>query len=200
MVIVGGFKNTGVDFLTPAKRMNSSRLVRFCGRTYCLPADCHYEKYLKDQFNLSPFDYWTTTNDSNDLVQVRLRLVGGKGGFGSQLRAQGNRMSSKKRAGNYEACRDLSGRRIRTVNQAKLINEYLQRKPELEAKKEQEIREKMEKAIRAPDQKIIFEDVDFLQTTRRVADEVELAVMEAIYGTDDLDEIDPDGKLPVRNS
>jgi esterase/lipase len=108
-------------------------------------------------------------------------------------------MSSKKRAGNYEACRDLSGRRIRTVNQARLINEYLQRKPELEAKKEQEIREKMEKAIRAPDRKIIFEDADFLQTTRRVVDEVELAVMEAIYGTDDLDGVDPNGKLPVKH-
>lgn len=190
---------SGVYFSAPVKRMNSSRLVRFCGRTYCLPAECHYETYLKDHFNIGPHDYWTT-NISSDLVQVRLRLVGGKGGFGSQLRAQGNRMSSKKRAGNYEACRDLSGRRIRTVNQAKLINEYLQRKPELEAKKEQEIREKMEKAIRAPDQKVIFEDVDFLQTTRRVADEVELAVMEAIYGTDDLDEIDPNGKLPARNS
>jgi hypothetical protein len=46
------------------------------------------------------------------------RLVGGKGGFGSMLRAQGGRMNAQKTT-NFEACRDLQGRRIRTVNDAK---------------------------------------------------------------------------------
>jgi len=46
------------------------------------------------------------------------RLSGGKGGFGSMLRAQGGRMSSQKST-NTDACRDLSGRRIKTVNEAK---------------------------------------------------------------------------------
>lgn len=127
-------------------------------------------------------------------MDVRLRLLGGKGGFGSQLRAQGNKMSSKKRAGGYEACRDLSGRRIRTINQAKLIDEYLRKKPELEAKRDEEIRAKMEKAIRAPDERPIFKDVDFIKTSRDLADEVELAVQEALL-PEDVDVIDPLGKL-----
>lgn len=46
------------------------------------------------------------------------RLLGGKGGFGSMLRAQGGRMNAQKTT-NFEACRDLQGRRIRSVNDAK---------------------------------------------------------------------------------
>lgn len=49
---------------------------------------------------------------------LSLRVFGGKGGFGSMLRAQGGRMASQKTT-NYEVCRDLSGRRLKTVNEAK---------------------------------------------------------------------------------
>jgi hypothetical protein len=54
------------------------------------------------------------------LVSLRLtpRLVGGKGGFGSQLRAAGGRMSSRKTSNN-DSCRDLSGRRLSTIKEAK---------------------------------------------------------------------------------
>jgi len=45
------------------------------------------------------------------------RVRGGKGGFGSQLRAAGGRMSSGK-ATNVDACRDLSGRRLSTIKEA----------------------------------------------------------------------------------
>lgn len=172
-------------------------LVRLCGRVHSLPTDADVASFLLDSFAIHQDQYWTTS--SADIITVKLRLLGGKGGFGSQLRAQGNRMSSKKRAGNYEACRDLSGRRIRTVNQAKIINEYLKRKPELEAQKQEAIKEKMEKAIAAPDQKVIFKDLDFLQKSRAVTDEVELAVNEALFGAPE-DEYDPDSKekLPMK--
>ena len=54
------------------------------------------------------------------LVTLRLipRLRGGKGGFGSQLRAAGGRMSSQKTSNN-DSCRDLSGRRLSTIKEAK---------------------------------------------------------------------------------
>jgi hypothetical protein len=56
----------------------------------------------------------------NNLVTLRLtpRLLGGKGGFGSQLRAAGGRMSSQKTSNN-DSCRDLSGRRLSTIKEAK---------------------------------------------------------------------------------
>jgi hypothetical protein len=58
-------------------------------------------------------------NDSY-FISLRLtpRLLGGKGGFGSQLRAAGGRMSSQKTSNN-DSCRDLSGRRLSTIKDAK---------------------------------------------------------------------------------
>lgn len=59
------------------------------------------------------------SSTASNMVSLRLtpRLVGGKGGFGSQLRAAGGRMSSQKTSNN-DSCRDLSGRRISTVKEA----------------------------------------------------------------------------------
>ena len=59
-------------------------------------------------------------DNGGDLVTLRLipRLRGGKGGFGSQLRAAGGRMSSQKTSNN-DSCRDLSGRRLSTIKEAK---------------------------------------------------------------------------------
>ncbi len=128
-------------------------------------------------------------------VHVRLRLLGGKGGFGSQLRAQGNRMGSKKRAGGYEACRDLSGRRIRSINQARIIADYLRRKPDLDRERENEFNERMRRAIEAPDRKAIFTDVDYLRTARLAVDTAEAAVYEALLEQASLaseDDDDPD--------
>lgn len=50
-------------------------------------------------------------------VRLAVRLRGGKGGFASQLRAQGGRMSSNK-ATNNDSCRDLNGRRLSTIKEA----------------------------------------------------------------------------------
>ena len=50
-------------------------------------------------------------------LSVCVRIRGGKGGFGSQLRAAGGRMSTGK-ATNVDACRDLSGRRLSTIKEA----------------------------------------------------------------------------------
>ena len=70
------------------------------------------------------------------------KLCGGKGGFGSQLRAAGGRMSSKRKKNQGDSngsSRNLDGRRIRTINEAKSLAEYLAVKPDME-KKEKEKR------------------------------------------------------------
>jgi len=68
---------------------------------------------------LGPRDIDENEN-GNSLVSLRLvpRMRGGKGGFGSQLRAAGGRMSSQK-TNNNDSCRDLSGRRLSTIKEAK---------------------------------------------------------------------------------
>jgi hypothetical protein len=52
------------------------------------------------------------------IYNLSARLFGGKGGFGSMLRAQGGRMNAQKST-NFDACRDLQGRRVKAVNDAK---------------------------------------------------------------------------------
>ncbi|KNE64777.1 hypothetical protein AMAG_10119 [Allomyces macrogynus ATCC 38327] len=88
-------------------------------------------------------------HDANVFVQVLGRLCGGKGGFGSMLRAQGGRMSSKKTI-NYDSCRDLSGRRLKTVKDAKLMTEALEKIAEKEAEREARIAKKIEQGLNPP--------------------------------------------------
>ncbi|KAF5327913.1 hypothetical protein D9619_004022 [Psilocybe cf. subviscida] len=68
-------------------------------------------------------------NGSN-MVTLRLspRILGGKGGFGSQLHAAGGRMSSQKTSNN-DSCRDLSGRRLSTIKEAKKLADYIEHEP-----------------------------------------------------------------------
>ena len=101
-------------------------------------------KELSSTSNLPISTLLTTPNDTILPLRLSAPLCGGKGGFGSQLRAAGGRMSSKRKrnAGeNNGSTRNLDGRRIRTVNEAKALAEYLALKPDME-KKEKEARRK----------------------------------------------------------
>ncbi|KAK0674712.1 telomere stability and silencing-domain-containing protein [Cercophora samala] len=80
----------------------------------------------------------------DDFLSLRLSapLCGGKGGFGSQLRAAGGRMSKRKKTQEDNgSSRNLDGRRLRTITEAKALAEYLAIKPEMD-KKEREARKK----------------------------------------------------------
>lgn len=83
----------------------------------------------------------------DDLLPLRLShpTLGGKGGFGSQLRAAGGRMSSKRKKNqgdNNGSSRNLDGRRLRTVTEAKALAEYLAIKPEMEQKEKERRKER----------------------------------------------------------
>ncbi|XP_023513906.1 replication stress response regulator SDE2-like [Cucurbita pepo subsp. pepo] len=56
-------------------------------------------------------------------VHLLLRLLGGKGGFGSLLRGAATKAGQKK-TNNFDACRDMSGRRLRHVNAEKRLEEW----------------------------------------------------------------------------
>ncbi|TQS36690.1 hypothetical protein Golomagni_02850 [Golovinomyces magnicellulatus] len=89
---------------------------------------------------------------TSDLLCLRLGvpLCGGKGGFGSQLRAAGGRMSSKRKRGQgdeNDSSRNLDGRRLRTVNEAKALAEYLASKPELARREKEKRRKRWEQVI-----------------------------------------------------
>ncbi|KAK0540792.1 hypothetical protein OC835_000499 [Tilletia horrida] len=69
-------------------------------------------------------------NDA-DLVVLRVhaRMLGGKGGFGSMLRAAGGKMSAKQGQGNTDSCRDLNGRRLSVMKEAKALATYIENEP-----------------------------------------------------------------------
>ena len=88
----------------------------------------------------------------DDFLNLRLSLplCGGKGGFGSQLRAAGGRMSSKKKKNQGDSngsSRNLDGRRLRTVTEAKALAEYLSIKPDMERKEKEKRRQRWEQVV-----------------------------------------------------
>jgi hypothetical protein len=88
-------------------------------------------------------------------LRLTVPLCGGKGGFGSILRAQGGRMSSRKKQGREVngSSRNLDGRRLRTVTEAKALAEYLAIKPEMEKKEQDEKRKRWEDIVASTERK-----------------------------------------------
>ncbi|MCJ1230772.1 hypothetical protein MMC12_007446 [Toensbergia leucococca] len=92
------------------------------------------------------------SSDYDTFLPLRLSipLCGGKGGFGSQLRAAGGRMSSRRKKNqgeNNSSNRNLDGRRLRTVAEAKALAEYLALKPEMEKKEKEARRKRWEQVV-----------------------------------------------------
>lgn len=67
-------------------------------------------------------------------MYLLLCLHGGKGGFGSLLRGAATKVGQKK-MNNFDACRDMSGRRLRHVNAEKKVEEWLAEEKEQKLEK-----------------------------------------------------------------
>ena len=57
------------------------------------------------------------------VVRASLRVNGGKGGFGAMLKSMAKQAGSKKTT-DFGACRDLSGRRLRHVNDELILKKW----------------------------------------------------------------------------
>ncbi|XP_078493797.1 splicing regulator SDE2-like [Ciona intestinalis] len=108
---------------------------------------------------------------NGDYLAAKFRLLGGKGGFGSMLRALGSQIE---KTTNNEACRDLSGRRMRDVNNEKKMIEYVKQKAEKEREKEKKKIEKLEKCLVKP--KHFFNDPAYEKSLEQTSDNVENAL------------------------
>ncbi|KAF8455057.1 telomere stability and silencing-domain-containing protein [Kalaharituber pfeilii] len=147
---------------------------------------------------LSPYsDEPISTLTQNSLLPLRLgsTLPGGKGGFGSQLRAAGGRMSSRKKRGqeeNSDSCRNLDGRRLRTVKEAKALAAYLEIKPEMDRKEREKRRERWKKVVEQAERREAeergeevlggkrFEDTEWLDRTEEERERLREAVIKAM--------------------
>ena len=120
-LIIHNLSNTSIYYFDefPRKTIKSlySELNLNKDNTYLISEG----KLLKENFPLNDYD--------NKIIEVRIKLKGGKGGFGSSLRLQ---QATKKQTKNFDACRDLQGRRLRKVNQERQLNEWRMKKAEEE--------------------------------------------------------------------
>lgn len=130
------------------------------------------------------FIFQSNCNDMNNvhppIFNLLLRLPGGKGGFGAALRAQGGKMNSKKTT-NFEACRDLSGRRLGVVNGAKKLADFIEQEPERKKAKKQKLEEKINKGMKEFIPPIHrFDDQEFLKAHEEGLIDAEEAVQKGV--------------------
>lgn len=79
---------------------------------------------------------------NNSHVDILIPLLGGKGGFGSLLRAIGAQIE---KTTNRDACRDLSGRRLRDIKREDELRKLLELKEKLEEERREKKKAKLEK-------------------------------------------------------
>ncbi|KAJ7547863.1 hypothetical protein O6H91_08G107200 [Diphasiastrum complanatum] len=112
-------------------------------------------------------------------ITVLLRLRGGKGGFGSLLRGAATKAGQKKTS-NFDACRDMSGRRLRHVNAEKKLKEWKADVKERELEKVAEEFLKKERKKKHEDTGIVKDMEIFREATVRNMEEVESAVLSGL--------------------
>lgn len=118
-VLVSTFHPFGTVSLQLPRDAGISSLIDSLVERYAhFPSSCDLSFSLPSGVLLDSTSSFTDFDGEFLPLRISPKLLGGKGGFGSQLRAAGGRMSSQKTSNN-DSCRDLSGRRLSTVKEAK---------------------------------------------------------------------------------
>nr|ACO12248.1 C1orf55 homolog [Lepeophtheirus salmonis] len=115
----------------------------------------------------------------NSTVEAVWGLVGGKGGFGSMLRALGAQIE---KTTNKDACRDLSGRRLRDINDEEKLKDWIAKQGDREREAAEKKEGKLEKLRRIAngETKHEFHDPDYEKSREETAEKVHEAFAHAI--------------------
>ncbi|XP_005465984.1 splicing regulator SDE2 isoform X2 [Oreochromis niloticus] len=145
-------------------------------------------RHVLDRLVPLPEDFYVTRDgrrahlddplEHGAVYHLELRLVGGKGGFGSMLRALGAQIE---KTTNREACRDLSGRRLRDVNHEKEMADWLKKQAEREAEKEQRRLERLQRKLNEP--KHQFTDAEYQQQCHDLSERLEDSVLKGLQAS-----------------
>ncbi|KAL7405125.1 hypothetical protein ABVT39_024101 [Epinephelus coioides] len=168
----------------------SSPSFRFS--TWMFPDRCSVRdvlrRFVQQQGVSSSSDFYVIRNGRRSQLEDPLqqgaiyhlepRLCGGKGGFGSMLRALGAQIE---KTTNREACRDLSGRRLRDVNHEKEMAEWLKKQAEREAEKEQRRLERLQRKLSEP--KHQFSDPEYQQQCHDLSERLEDSVIKGLQAS-----------------
>lgn len=120
-----------------------------------------------------------TIGENNELLDGRATIVpklfGGKGGFGSMLRAIGAQIE---KTTNREACRDLSGRRLRDINEEKRLKSWIEKQAEHKKEAAERRKRKLERLCAEP--KHEFKDQNYEKRRSTVSEMIEEAVEQGL--------------------
>lgn len=130
-----------------------------------------------------PDDARVSTSAASSLfptVHVLGRLLGGKGGFGSLLRGAATKAGQKK-TNNFDACRDMSGRRLRHVNAEKKLEEWRAEAEERRLQKvaEEYLKKKAKEVKRNTEGESSQYVSEYRESSAKCCDVVEASVREA---------------------
>jgi len=110
-----------------------------------------------------------------DVVHVHCTLNGGKGGFGSMLRAIGAQIE---KTTNKEACRDLSGRRLRDINEEQRLKKWIAKQAEREKEREERKRLRIQRLQEQP--KHNFHDPEHDKVISSLGSKIDEALAEGL--------------------
>ncbi|CAG9762601.1 unnamed protein product [Ceutorhynchus assimilis] len=127
------------------------------------------------QFYLLSNGRRVTTGHVSETVHIVPRILGGKGGFGSMLRAIGAQIE---KTTNREACRDLSGRRLRDINEEQRLKKWVAQQADREKEAKEKKKKKLEKLLEQP--KHEFKDEEYDKERSVLPEKVEDAVLQGL--------------------
>ncbi|XP_071078596.1 splicing regulator SDE2-like [Haliotis cracherodii] len=170
--------------------MSSPLLVihSFPRQTFVISSHLHKISDVKDVLLSKLFQetgFYVTCNgsisqDQEDVAEGQVyhcvpRLLAGKGGFGSMLRAIGAQIE---KTTSREACRDLSGRRMRDVNNEKKLKDWLGKQADREREKEEKRQERLARKRARPQHN--FDDPKYVAQRSKVANDLDDALQTAL--------------------
>mmetsp|Transcript_13752 Transcript_13752/g.23640 ORF Transcript_13752/g.23640 Transcript_13752/m.23640 type:complete len:257 (+) Transcript_13752:54-824(+) len=114
------------------------------------------------------FEFNADTAANSTFIHILFRLRGGKGGFGSLLRGSSTGVGQKKTS-NFDACRDLSGRRLRHINNEKKLGEWMEQK-------DKDLGTPVNKTVKKPQNARSFDDKKYISESKAAIESVSSAV------------------------
>ena len=189
---------TNIFYRIPCQR--GTRIATLTGSECTLHQFCNYiidcEGFNRNDFIVangtkvfrpSSCNLQSVSLQNNSHVDILIPLLGGKGGFGSLLRAIGAQIE---KTTNRDACRDLSGRRLRDVKREDELKRLIALQQKLQEERKRRKREKLEKLKKKTEESstsksiqelvAMFDDHEYNRRRLELNDIIEAAVDKGI--------------------
>lgn len=189
---------TNIFYRIPSQR--GTRLATIAGPECTLDQFCNYiidsEGFNRNDFIIasgtkvfrpSSCSLQSISLRNNSHIDILIPLLGGKGGFGSLLRAIGAQIE---KTTNRDACRDLSGRRLRDVKREDELKKLIALQEKLQEERKRKKKEKLENLKKKTEassnsasiQELVamFDDHDYNKRRLELCDIIEAAVEKGI--------------------